>query len=145
MSCVRRITLGSLMLPLSTYHSTIIHICGTHAYDSVGFRCSGAPASSETPTRCPEVNHVVYPFHGPRKWADQWNFFFGCIRVVHRNIQNQVLAHVVGRFPPVYRKREFSALSAQHLCGVSVVCEAGHTWEFDVASFNLPPHYYTDM
>ena len=61
----------------------------------------------------------------------------------HRNIKNQFLAHVITIFPHLQPKGGFRLLSAEPFYGAGDDGEAGHTWKFDDANFNLTPHSYT--
>ena len=55
-------------------------------HDLVGFRCSEAPASSETISSGSEVNLIIYPFNGHREGVDQGHCIIGCVSVGHGNI-----------------------------------------------------------
>ena len=43
----------------------------------------------------------------------------------------------------MHPKWEFRLRRAETLCGISVVCEAGHTYEFGVGYSNVPANSYT--
>ena len=72
------------------------------------------------------VNFFVYPFHRRRKGVCQWNILFGCVRVGHRYMENQNIAHVVRRFPLVHSKGEFRVVGAEPSCVSSDAGETGH-------------------
>ena len=77
--------------------------------------------------------------------VDQWTFILGCVRVVHVNIENELLGHVITQFHQVYpNEREISYGSEEYSsCGISVFHELGAptSW-IDVVIFNVRRHSY---
>ena len=53
-------------------------------------------------------------------------YFVGCVRVGHRYMENQNIAHVVRIFPLVRPKREFRVVGAEPSCVASDAGEIGH-------------------
>src|SRR5664279_2237464 len=71
-----------------------------------------SPASAKPIPAGEKSTFSVYPHDRRRKGVDKWKFLLGCVRVCHRNIQNQDLAQLFTRFLTVRPKGEFRAISS---------------------------------
>src|SRR5664279_2938027 len=109
---VKPVTPRSRILALSTSHHTCIHMVWHHLGFG-GIPTLRSPRFGETLTRWRKVKLSVYPHDRRRKGVDKWKFLLACVRVVHRNIQNQDLPQLFTRFPPVHPKSEFRAISPE--------------------------------
>ena len=79
-----------------------------------------SPHFSETWSYDRKVNFSVYISADVERGVSQWNILFGCVRVGHRCMENQNLAHVVRIFHQVHPKGEFLTIGVQILQVMSV-------------------------
>ena len=82
-------------------HLTHVFTCGKEPHS---FRWdSDAPEHLSGETLDPLEETLAFPSRGGyvcRKGVALWNFFLGCVRLVHRYMENQLPPQVVTRLPP---------------------------------------------
>ena len=85
---VKPVTHLSEILDMYNTQHTYIHM----VWNNLGFGGvfdASEPRFGETLDPLEKVKVPVYPFEQSRKGVGQWTFLLGCVRLGHRNIQNQ--------------------------------------------------------
>ena len=107
------------------------------------FCCGSGAPEPPVPSKPPKsTENQQCRLHLPRasRGVAPRTFLLGCDRVGHMNIRNPIWPHVITWCCPFRTKLEFPLRRAEPSYGISVVCEAGHTSETPVGSYNLPPN-----